>query len=261
MIFIAITAFIPPLASGVNPLGASATLTQERPVKVAKSMDTTLPDTEDVRVRYSVVELTNRVRDRQNLPPLKACDALMEAADLHAKDMATRNYFDHRSPDGRTMYDRLKTVVRVGSQGENIAAGQESPESAISSWSRSPGHRANLLNRDFREIGVGKAYSEKSEYGTYWVQDFCGREEVWPVVINGEAFETTSTAVSLYIYAPPQTVRMRISNDNGDFGAWQPMAERIKWTIGSGKGVHMITVQTENSDGLQTTASDTIRLK
>jgi uncharacterized protein YkwD len=261
MIFIAITAFIPPPTTSVHALEAFATLAQERPVRVAKSIDASLPDTEDVRMRYSVVELTNRIREKQNLAPLKACDSLMEAADAHAKDMATRNYFDHRSPDGKTMFDRLKPIVGVGFQGENIAAGQESPESAISSWSRSPGHRANLLNRDFREIGVGRATNEKSEYGTYWVQDFCGRDEVWPVVINGEAFETTTTAVSLYIYAPPQTVRMRIANDNGDFGAWQPVAERIKWTIGSGKGVHLITVQTENNDGIQTTASDTIRLK
>jgi uncharacterized protein YkwD len=261
MIAVAVSILLFPPAMLADSLASGPVAMLQNGTSAKKSIDAVLPETEEVKQRYAVVELTNRIRERQNLPPLKVCDDLMEVADLHAEDMARRNYFDHRSRDGRTMYDRLKTIVPIGSQGENIAAGQESPESVIASWSRSPGHRENMLNREFREIGVGWATNEKSEYGTYWVQDFCGRDGIWPVIINGEAFETNSTTVSIFIYAPSDTVRMRISNDNGDFGPWQSVAERLKWTIGSGKGVHRVTVQTEDRDGLQTTASDTIRLK
>ena len=236
-------------------------LTRQAASVQVKSVDATLPETAEVRECYEVVSLTNRIRERQNLPPLKACDQLMEAARLHATDMAMQNYFDHRSRDGRTMFDRLKSISAIGCQGENIAAGQETPESVISSWSHSPGHRENLLNKDFREIGVARAVNEKSDYGTYWVQDFCGRDGVWPVIINNESCDTATTAVSLYIYYPADTTRMRISNDNGDFGPWQPASPRLNWTIGTGKGVHRVTVQTEDPDGLQTSASDTIRLK
>ena len=54
--------------------------------------------------------------------------------------------------------------------GENIAAGQGDPKDVVEAWMNSPGHRANIMNNDFKKIGVG--YSEGGEYGKYWAQLF-----------------------------------------------------------------------------------------
>ena len=56
--------------------------------------------------------------------------------------------------------------------GENIAAGSATPETVVKQWMNSPGHRANILNSDYEELGVGYAYKSGSEYGHYWVQMF-----------------------------------------------------------------------------------------
>jgi uncharacterized protein YkwD len=108
-------------------------------------------------------------------PPLRWNDQLEGAALKHAKDMYKLSYFSHTSKDGRSMQDR---VVSAGYNfkgfksflvGENIAAGQENINEVISGWFKSEGHCRNLMNRDFKEIGV-------AEFNNYWVQDFGARE-------------------------------------------------------------------------------------
>ena len=57
---------------------------------------------------------------------------------------------------------------------ENIAAGNATPEAVVDQWMHSPGHRANILNKDFKELGVGYYYKENSTYKHYWIQMFRG---------------------------------------------------------------------------------------
>jgi uncharacterized protein YkwD len=108
-------------------------------------------------------------------PPLVWNDQLEIAALGHARDMALNNYFNHTSRDGRTMKDRMAAVgytmtgFRSFAIGENIAMGQESIAEVMSGWFKSVGHCKNLMNPDFKEVGV-------AEYNNYWVQDFGGRE-------------------------------------------------------------------------------------
>ena len=124
-----------------------------------------------------VVELTNIERAKANLQPLKLNDKLSNAAEDHSNDMAQDNFFSHTGVDGSTVSDRVKNNGYEYSRvGENIAAGQTSAAEVVEGWMNSPGHRANILNPNYAEIGVGYEYLENdtgsSNYNQYWTQVF-----------------------------------------------------------------------------------------
>jgi uncharacterized protein YkwD len=107
-------------------------------------------------------------------PALKWSPALAEAARAHSQDMARQRYFSHQGKDGRQVADR---AVRAGYRwrgiGDNIAAGQQSPEEAMAGWLASPGHCANIMDRSFTEMGA--AHGVNSGGGgphVYWTQVF-----------------------------------------------------------------------------------------
>ncbi|MDB5044188.1 MAG: hypothetical protein JWQ08_238 [Deinococcus sp.] len=103
--------------------------------------------------------------------PVAANAQLAQSAQGHAADMAARNYFSHTSQDGRTMAQRITATGYVWRTiGENIAAGQTTPEAVVSGWLKSEGHCRNIMNASFTELGVG--YAAGGSYGHYWVQDF-----------------------------------------------------------------------------------------
>lgn len=105
--------------------------------------------------------------------PLTYSARLEQAAQAHAADMAAKNYFSHTSQDGRTLRERIDaTGYRWSTIGENIAAGQASPEEVVQGWIASPGHCENLMNPAFRELGVGYTPASGGKYRTYWVQNF-----------------------------------------------------------------------------------------
>lgn len=123
-----------------------------------------------------VLSLTNAARTcgttgHAAAPALSASAQLGQAAQGHASNMATRNYFSHTSQDGRTLADRINaTGYRWSTIGENIAAGQPIPEDVVSGWLSSPGHCRNIMNPAFRELGVG--YVQGGSHGHSWVQNF-----------------------------------------------------------------------------------------
>jgi len=120
-----------------------------------------------------VIELVNAEREAQGLHPLVYDDRLAAAARDHSEDMGVQDYFSHTSLDGRTVGDRLVDAgYYYNTYGENIAAGQTTPEVVMNSWMSSSGHRANILNPNFCDIGVGYVYVPGSSYGHYWTQDF-----------------------------------------------------------------------------------------
>ena len=114
-------------------------------------------------VRAAVLCLHNRDRAAAGLPALKENAKLRKAALGHSDDMVSRRYFDHDEPDGDGMVDRIKRAgyVRPGdawSLGENIAWGTSDLATAAeihNTWMNSAGHRANILRRSFKEIGIG----------------------------------------------------------------------------------------------------------
>jgi uncharacterized protein YkwD len=87
--------------------------------------------------------------------------------------MANNNYFDHKDRDGRTPGDRAELAGYAGQQvGENIAAGQDTVRKVVDGWLASPGHCANLMNPQFRELGAAYAVDPKSDAGIYWTAMF-----------------------------------------------------------------------------------------
>lgn len=108
--------------------------------------------------------LANRERRERGLRALKGSKRLARAARRHARDMVRRSYFSHDSPSGAKFSSRLRRAGYVGAGnwwvGENLAWGggsRSTPRRIVEAWMDSPSHRANLLDRRFREIGVGVA--------------------------------------------------------------------------------------------------------
>ena len=114
-------------------------------------------------VRTAVLCLHNAERARNGLPRLSENPRLRRAAARHTAHMVEARFFEHTSPAGSTMLDRIRRTgytsgTRGWSIGENIAWGTGRLATAAQiqrSWMKSPGHRANILKRAFREIGIG----------------------------------------------------------------------------------------------------------
>jgi uncharacterized protein YkwD len=104
--------------------------------------------------------------------PLNWNSMLLTAATGHSADMAKNNYFSHTSQDGRTFDKRITAAGYSWSTvGENIAAGQTSVQSVMTSWINSPGHCQNLMNPNFRDIGVACVRNDAASYRLYWTMD------------------------------------------------------------------------------------------
>ena len=85
--------------------------------------------------------------------------------------MVARQYFDHTTPDGVSFSTRISdTGYRWSAAAENIAEGQATPAVVMQAWMTSAGHRANILNCGYRDIGVGLAYD--ASHTPLWTQDF-----------------------------------------------------------------------------------------
>ena len=130
-------------------------------------------DHETTSQAEAVLKLVNAERSKQGLQPLTLSSKLTNLATMKSKDMADKGYFEHTSPTYGTPFQMLQSHgVHYSSAGENIAAGQQTPEQVMNSWMNSSGHRANILNKSFTEIGIG--YYQGGNYGVYWTQLFIG---------------------------------------------------------------------------------------
>jgi uncharacterized protein YkwD len=111
----------------------------------------------------STVCLVNAERTQRGMRPLKVNRRLSRASAAHANDMVRRDYFSHDSLSGASFVDRIRRTgylsgPRAWLVGENLAWGsgnRSSPAAIVDAWMHSPGHRANILQRRFREIGIG----------------------------------------------------------------------------------------------------------
>lgn len=102
-----------------------------------------------------VLALVNDERAKAGCRPVKLDSRLSRAAQLHSEDMSANGYFDHTSQDGRSFADRATAQGYPSPGAENIARGQNSPDSVMQSWMNSQGHRENILNCDLTTMGVG----------------------------------------------------------------------------------------------------------
>ena len=117
-----------------------------------------------------VVDLANARRAQSGLPALSVSGALSNAAQAHAADQASVSRMSHAGTDGSDLPARLDRVgYRWSTWGENVAAGYGDAGAVVNGWMNSSGHRANILNGNFTQIGIGLAYSPN---GTpYWTMD------------------------------------------------------------------------------------------
>ena len=128
-----------------------------------ENAEVTPTDANEPAVREAILCLHNELRSQRGLPTLRQDARLRRAATGHSGDMVSRRFFEHTTPGGVTMVDRIMAAHYASrdigwSLGENIAWGTgrlATPRSIMRAWMDSPGHRANILKRSYREIGIG----------------------------------------------------------------------------------------------------------
>jgi|GEM_PF-308817 len=133
--------------------------------------------TPDILVEESrkIIELTNKIRTGLALPGLTESNTLNQAAYNKAEDMLIKQYFSHTGPDNQKLSDWLSGVKYGFSvAGENLAMGFSSAEEVVNAWVASKTHYANIIDRDFAEIGVGMCAGLYEEYETTFVAQYFG---------------------------------------------------------------------------------------
>jgi uncharacterized protein YkwD len=116
-----------------------------------------------------VLRLVNEERAKVGCSAVSANSTLSELAESFSDAMAAQNFFDHTDPSGATPWDRAAKLGITNLGGENIARGQADAAAVMEAWMNSPGHRANILNCDFKTLGVGVHFGTG---GPWWTQDF-----------------------------------------------------------------------------------------
>lgn len=132
-----------------------------------------IPSTDSAVLSYEkeVVRLVNEIRVKNGLKALTYNWELSRVARYKSQDMKDNGYFSHTSPVYGSPFQMMKSFgIKYRTAGENIARGQRSPQDVVNAWMNSAGHRANILNASFTEIGVGYVAS-----GNYWTQMFIGK--------------------------------------------------------------------------------------
>lgn len=159
----------------------STTQTVSKPVEVTTqkvieattettTAQTNVNTTDSELMAKQVLELVNKERSKNNLSPLKLNASLSNIAQLKSEDMKNKNYFDHTSPTYGSPFDMMKQFnISYKYAGENIAKGQKTAEAVVNAWMNSEGHRKNILNANFTDMGIGYI---KSNGTTYWTQMF-----------------------------------------------------------------------------------------
>ena len=160
-------------AAGAGPASAAT---------VCASTDGPVAQASATQLANSALCLVNQERTSRGLKPLKANRRLSKAAGRHAQDMVAKGYFSHDSLNGASFVDRIRRAGYVQkrafpSLGEDLAWGSGelgTPREIVQSWMESPGHRANILSKKFREAGMGVAFGDPGagEEGVTYALDF-----------------------------------------------------------------------------------------
>lgn len=125
-----------------------------------------------------VLRLVNIERANVGVAPLVLDEALCNAANMRAIEMDCTGVFGHKRPNGNSCFEvyDICNVEWRNACGENIAAGQATPEDVMKSWLGSAGHKANILSPEYTKMGLGYSNSGcgAGEYSYYWAQEFAG---------------------------------------------------------------------------------------
>ena len=162
------TAVTPAKATPSTP----AKTTTSTPAKPTTPTTPTTPTSSTLGAyEQQVVDLVNKERAAAGLSALTVNTKLAGMAEKKAEDLRDNNYFDHTSPVYGSPFEMMKQFgISYTAAGENIAKGQSTPDEVMNGWMNSPGHRANILDANYTQIGVG--YVTDSNGTGYWVQEF-----------------------------------------------------------------------------------------
>lgn len=182
------------LATGALAPGAAAAAPSPAPQPPATSKDksngcanaTLSPSVRNLaQINTATLCLVNRERTKRGRHALKRQPSLNRGARAFARHLVAERFFDHTAPDGTTMLTRiqrtgyLKGRWRRWSVGENIAYGTgqlATPKAVVAAWMKSPGHRKNLLQKRFRQVGLGATLGDPDDgpdaLGATYVNDF-----------------------------------------------------------------------------------------
>lgn len=131
----------------------------------------TQPTTTAEAYAKEVLDLVNEERAAAGLSALTLSDDLTYAATLKSKDMVKNNYFSHTSPTYGSPFDLISSLgIKYSYAGENIAMGYQTPAVVMNAWMNSSGHKANILNANYTQMGLG--YVVNSSGQPYWTQLF-----------------------------------------------------------------------------------------
>ncbi len=127
-------------------------------------------DTSVRSFEQEVIRLVNEQRVKNGLNPLTENWELSRVARYKSQDMVDNRYFSHTSPTYGSPFQMIRDFgISFRRAGENIAYGQRTPQAVVNAWMNSSGHRANILNASYTQIGVGYVAD-----GNYWTQMFIG---------------------------------------------------------------------------------------
>lgn len=124
-----------------------------------------------------VLRLVNIERTNVGVAPLVLDEALCNAANMRAIEMDCTGVFGHKRPNDHSCFEvyDICNVEWQNACGENIAAGQATPEEVMNSWLGSAGHKANILSPEYTKMGLGYSVGlSNGQYRGYWAQEFAG---------------------------------------------------------------------------------------
>jgi len=173
--------------------------------------------TPDILVEQSkkIISLTNEIRKNLNLSSLIENSLLDQAAFNKAQNMLLNQYFAHTGPDGKKLSDWLSGVkYNYAVAGENLAMGFSSPEEVVNGWSRSQTHYQNMIDKDFKEIGVSLTSGLYANVDTTLVAQYFGA----PVVAPAQAVEIT----------PSQPLELESVSQPSPVSAPQALGEKVE---------------------------------
>ncbi len=171
------TTTAPPVTTTTTAPPVTTTTTAAPPVTTTTTTKApeTQPPAQSGDFAEQVFVLVNQIRAEYGLPAYEKLDALTNAAVIRAKEIS--GHYGHTRPDGRNSYSVIYDVgLDYSATGENIAAGQRTPQEVVNAWMGSTmGHREAILSSEYRYLGVGCIYlpnDTNQGFGYYWAQEF-----------------------------------------------------------------------------------------
>lgn len=153
-----------------KPIETTTLAVVEKPVETTTQSQTSQQPSVNKSIEQQVLDLVNKERTANGLNALTLNVEVSKVAQMKSEDMRDKNYFSHTSPTYGSPFEMLKKFnVKYTYAGENIAKGQKTPEAVVNAWMNSEGHRANILNPNYTQMGIGYALKGSTPY---WTQMF-----------------------------------------------------------------------------------------